>query len=93
MVRTFDFIFILKKSEKERDEIYRMMEAAENREYDLGGWHLKFEQERKVVTVTDNGTDACLSRKFDPAEISYDSLRYLIDPNDEGESECQIKYL
>lgn len=93
MIRTFDFVFQLKRSKKERDRIYSMMEAPENIDCDLGGWHLSFEQDRKIVTITSNGTDENLLYKFVPAEISYDSLRYLIDPEDKREIECQIKYL
>ena len=29
MVRTFDFVFLLKRSEEERDKIYSMMEETE----------------------------------------------------------------
>ena len=93
MIRTFDFVFSLQRSKEERDEIYRMMEESENVECDLGGWHLLFEQDKKTVTVTDNGTDEHLSYKFVPAEISYDSLKALIDPKDKQETELQIKYL
>lgn len=93
MVRTFDFIFLLKRNKEDRDKIYSMMEASENIECDLGGWHLVFEQDRKIVTVTDNGTDEHLSYKFDPAEISFDSLKSLMDPDSRQETEFQIKYL
>ena len=93
MVRTFDFIFLLKRNKEDRDKIYSMMEASENIECDLGGWHLLFEQDRKTMTVTNSGTDEHLSYKFVPAEISYDSLKALIDPKDKQETELQIKYL
>ena len=93
MVRTFDFIFLLKRNTEDRDKIYSMMEASENIECDLGGWHLFFEQDRKIVTVTDNGMDEHLSYKFVPAEISYGSLKALIDPKDKQEPELQVKYL
>lgn len=93
MVRTFDFVFRLKRSEEERNKIYSMMEEAENTDYDLGGWHLSFEQDRRIVIITDNGTDESLSCKFVPAEISYDSLKELIDPDDKQETELQITYL
>ena len=70
-----------------------MMEASGNIECDLGGWHLLFEQDRKTVTVTNNRTDEHLSYKFVPAEISYDSLKELIDPKDKQKTGIQIKYL
>lgn len=93
MVRTFDFIFLLKRSEKERNKICSIMEAAENADYDLGGWHLSFAQDRKIVTITDNGTDEYLTHKFCPAEISYDSLKELIDSDDRRDKEFYVKYL
>ena len=93
MVRTFDFVFLLKRSEEERGKVYSMMEEADNTDYDLGGWHFLFVQDRKIVIITDNGTDESLSYKFVPAEISYDSLKELINPDNKQETELQITYL
>ena len=55
------------------------MEQKNDVEYDLRGWHLLFEQKRTIVTVTSNGTDDYLEWKFIPAEISYKSLRIMMD--------------
>ena len=93
MVRTFDFVFLLKRSEEERDKVYSMMEEAENTDYDLGGWHLSFVQDRRIVIITNNGTDESLFYKFVPAEISYDSLKELINPDNKQDAEFYIKYL
>lgn len=52
-------------------------------------------QKRRVVTVTNNGTDEYLKSKFVPAEISYRSLKELMrcDENDERMDGYEINYL
>lgn len=98
MIRTFDFIFVLLRSEEKREQVCLLMEQAEDVEYDIDGWHLGFDQKRMVVTVTNNGTDEYLKSKFIPAEISYRSLKELMrcdenDNNDERIDGYEINYL
>lgn len=94
MIRTFDFVFILRRSEEERRKIVSMMEQTENAECEIKGWHLLFQQERKVVIVTNNGTDDYLAWKFIPAQISYDSLRTLMGMEAGNQNaELDIRYL
>ena len=98
MIRTFDFVLELQKSEEKRKIIYSLMEQKNDVEYDLRGWHLLFEQKRTIVTVTSNGTDDYLEWKFIPAEISYKSLRTMMDFNkgtdwDNEDDDLEIKWL
>ena len=98
MIRTFDFIPSLQKSEEKRKEIYAMMEQSDDVEYDIYGWHLCFDQNRSIVTITSNGTDECLEWKFIPAEISYKSFRRMLEYNketdeDNQDDEIEVKFL
>lgn len=97
MIRTFNFVFGLQRSEEKRKVIHSMMEQIDDVEYDLQGWHLHFDQKRKIVTVTSNGTDDYLEYKFIPAEISYKSLQTMMGCNEEtddnDEEELEIKFL
>lgn len=91
MIKTFDFVFELRRSEEKRKIIYSMMEQLNDVEYDLRGWHLVFDQKRSIVTITSNGTDEHLEWKFIPAEISYKSLRSIVEYD--KDIELQIKFL
>jgi len=79
MVRTFNFIFALDKSKEEKEKIYYMMSQENDVEYDIKGWHMAFDQKRRVVTITDNGTDEFLHVKFIPAEASYTFLQWSME--------------
>jgi len=92
MIRTFDFIFYLRKSEKQKTFIYSKINETEDFEYDIQGWHLSFNSARKVVTVTNNHTDNYLDWEFIPAEISYASLINLVE-GIVSDSELEIRYL
>lgn len=94
MIRTFDFVWGLQRSEEKRKVIHSMMEQIDDVEYNLQGWHLYFDQKRKIVTVTSNGTDDYLEYKFIPAEISYKSLQTMMGYNEgNDEEELEIKFL
>lgn len=94
MVRTFNFVFQLQKNETKRAEIYRLMNSENDEEIDMQGWHLLFDQKKKWVEVTNNGTDDYLECKFVPAEISYASLIHIMDPSKFGEEiEFEIRFI
>lgn len=94
MVRTLDFVFQLQKNETKRAEIYRLMNSEKDEEKDIQGWHLLFDQKRKWVVVTNNGTDDYLECKFVPAEISYESLIHIMDPSKFDEDiDFEMRYL
>ena len=76
-----------------RKAIYGLMDSPRDEEIDIEGWHLQFDQKRRWVVVTDNGTDESLKHKFWPAEIEYGSLIYLMDPANRNEDiEIQVRY-
>lgn len=94
MIKTFDFVFKFRNDYLLRNEVYRLMSATDNKEMDILGWHLFFDQKRRLVTITDNGTDESLKANFIPAEIEYESLMYLLDGDRDSEDfEFHMNYL
>lgn len=94
MIRTFDFIFQLRTNNEKRTQVYNYMGSDDDMEMDIQGWHLMFDSKRRCVVVTSNGTDDYLQYKFIPAEIEYDSLRYLMNSNtNKKEAAMKVRYL
>ena len=79
MIRTFDFVFILRRDEDKKRRVYHLMEYPHDDNYEIEGWSLSFDYEHKIITIYENGKAPCLKYKFIPAEITYDSLRALIE--------------
>lgn len=80
MIRTFDFLFDLQRSEDMRKEYNKIMDSGQNHEFDYKGWHLYFDNTRKWVVINSNHTDEGLDWKFYPAEMSYNTLKIMMDP-------------
>ena len=91
MIRTFEFLFHLQRSKKDRQTVLAIMNSGEDAEFEYKGWHLHFESGRKWVQITDNGKDMSLTRKFVPAELSYEPLISLI--NKEGRENLEARCL
>jgi len=90
MVRTFDFVFSIQRDEGLRDQIYELLNSKEDSNYDIKGWHLFFDHNRKVVVITSNGIGDYLKSEFVPAEVVFDSLISVMDPAKHNDS-CEFK--
>lgn len=78
MIRTFDFIYELKRTEEKRNMVISLMEQKIHTTIDIGGHSIRFIPNRNIALISCNRTDPTLKERFIPAEISYDSLKQLI---------------
>ncbi len=94
MIHTFDFVFVLWKKEQLREKVNSLMQMPDDQELDINGWRLHFDQKRRWVVISNNGSDAALAVKFQPAEMSYETLLRVMDPDHADKTmDNQVRYL
>lgn len=79
MMQTFDFIGIVWRDEKLKSELIENMSTGQKKEIIIEMYRLFFDYDKKIINISCNEPDYIFARKIVPVEITYESMKNLID--------------